>query len=416
MTETRLTITRPRASFANRFFSLWLIAYVWIYILTSQFSPLISYSFLQHAVVWFGKVLFHFSDLQKIRFTGSGDTPFDYILVLWGAAVAFILALIVILADQKRKTYRQLYLFTIVIARYYIAYTMLVYGFVKLFHGQFGPLNYRILEEKFGNMSPMGVLWNFMKASYVYSFFGGLMEVIGGTLLLFRKTKTFGALFSMTVMINVAMLNFAYDVPVKIFSTHIVLLCCFVLSYEWIKLYNFFIAHKQEILDYNKLSVKKRWMKIVLVSFKALLIVWVFYVLFFKHLFFSHRQAVPLEGAYTTQMFICSGDTLIPDDKYNRRWDEFYIDYPASIQLIRQDSSTWYSTTTDTVKHIFSLKKQGSKDDYATFNYRLQNDTLWLTGHILNDSCIVRMTRKQKQDYPLLQRGFHWINDYPYNR
>lgn len=61
----------------------------------------------------------------------------------------------------------------------------------------------------------------------------------------------------MTVMINVAVLNFTYDVPVKIFSVHIVLLCVFILGFDWRKLFNFFVHHRLEALEYSPLKVQK---------------------------------------------------------------------------------------------------------------------------------------------------------------
>ncbi len=44
-----------------------------------------------------------------------------------------------------------------------------------------------------------------------------------GVLLLFRHTTTLGALVAAGVMSNVVMLNFGYDIPVKLFSTHLLL-------------------------------------------------------------------------------------------------------------------------------------------------------------------------------------------------
>lgn len=413
--------TPERASFLNKFFSLWAIIYVLTYILTSQFSPVISWPFLQDVVIWFGKAFLHLADLHKIKFTGSGDTTFDYVLILFDVVFSFILALIILIADRKRKSYRNAYLFTIVIARYYVAYTMLVYGFIKIFHGQFGPLGFHTMEEKFGYMSPMRVLWSFMQASHAYSFFGGLMEVIGGTLLLFRKTKTFGALFSMTVMINVAVLNFTYDVPVKIFSTHIVLLCFFILSYEWSKLNNFFIAHKIEVLNYDKIRVRKKWIKIVLISFKVLLLAWAFYTLFVARLFMRAQGTVPLEGSYTTQTFIRNNDTLPAGTGDTTRWTKVFINYANSLVAQRGDSLySGFASNIDTIAKKIILKKHSphgsTTDDYAVFTYQLQGDTLMLEGNMQSDSIRMTFIRKQMKDYPLVKRGFHWINEYPYNR
>ena len=67
----------------------------------------------------------------------------------------------------------------------------------------------------------MGLVWTFMAASPAYTFFSGIAEVMGGVLLLFRRTTLLGGLVSIGVMLNVVMLNFCYDVPVKLFSFHL---------------------------------------------------------------------------------------------------------------------------------------------------------------------------------------------------
>jgi len=77
--------------------------------------------------------------------------------------------------------------------------------------------------EAIGDQSPMGLLWNFMGASAPYTIFGGLGELIGGLLLTNRRTALLGALISAAVMSQVVMLNFSYDVPVKIYSSELLL-------------------------------------------------------------------------------------------------------------------------------------------------------------------------------------------------
>lgn len=405
-----------RDPYFKRFFSLWAIIYVLIFIASSQFSPEIK--FLQGFVIWFGKNIMHLPKLEKIQMTGSGDTTYDYVLLTVIFFLSALLAVAVSAMDYKRQSYRPLYLFTIVIARYYLAFSMLVYGFAKVFDGQFGPLSYYSLEQRLGEMSPMGVLWNFMETSRAYTFFGGLMEVIGGTLLLFRKTKTIGALFSMTVMINVAMMNFTYDVPVKIFSSHLVLLSFFILSFEWQKLYNFFILHKQEILDFNRFKIKKRWMYITLRSLKVLFIGLLLYQFFISPLINNVEQKLPLEGHYKTQLFILNNDTIPENINDTVRWNKMVIAYEGGINVVRQENTfSWYNSEVDTVKQIMTLKKNDdSVNVYASLHYDIQKDTVRLTGKVEDSPATMVFIRKLRKDYPLINRGFHWINEYPYNR
>ncbi|MCM6776305.1 hypothetical protein NDR87_20390 [Nocardia sp. CDC159] len=62
--------------------------------------------------------------------------------------------------------------------------------------------------------SGSGMLWKFMAASDVYTVVSGCVEVLGGVLLIFRRTVLLGALVSMVALIQVCVLNLAYGVPV----------------------------------------------------------------------------------------------------------------------------------------------------------------------------------------------------------
>jgi hypothetical protein len=155
---------------------------------------------------------------------GSGDTTYNYILLLAGFVLALLIAVIWSLIDSRRRTdyaiTRDLlrsYL------RYYLAFWMLTYGLAKvsLDANQFPYIGQFQLDRTWGETSPMGVLWRFMGSSRPYTIFAGLGEVLAAVLLIWRRTGTLGALVAMGVSLNIVLLNFCYDVPVKIFSSHL---------------------------------------------------------------------------------------------------------------------------------------------------------------------------------------------------
>lgn len=409
--NTHMEYSQRQDPFYKKLLSLWAIIYVLLFMGTYGFAPRITV--MQNLVIWFGRKILNLPTLEKIRMTGSGDTTYDYVLLLVILILSVILSLIIAVVDLKRKNYQQLYLFTIVLARYFVVYTMLNYGFCKVFPGQFPALGYYSLEKTFGNKSPMGVLWTFMETSRAYTFFGGFMEVTGGLLLLFRRTKTLGALISMAIMMNVVILNFAYDVPVKIFSTHLVLLCFFILTYEWKKLYNFFILHQAEILNYNKLSVRKKWMLVTVRTVKGLLISFLLFTLFIKPLMNQYNKKTPLDGTYIVERFVLNNDTLPVNPRDAVRWNKMYIANSDNIYVVRKENEvSSYNSYIDSVGKTIVLTGNG---DFARFKYELKEDTLFLVGNIGNYFLNIVFSRKKK-DYPLLNRGFHWINEYPYNK
>jgi uncharacterized membrane protein YphA (DoxX/SURF4 family) len=125
--------------------------------------------------------------------------------------------------------------------RFTLASILLAYGISKVFDLQFSPPDVRVLNERYGDSSPMELLWTFVGFSVPYTIFSGVVEVIPGVLLLFRRTAVLGALMAVAVMLNVALLNFCYDVPVKLYSSLYVLMALFLLLPDVPSLFQFFL-------------------------------------------------------------------------------------------------------------------------------------------------------------------------------
>ena len=190
--------------------------------------------------------MFHLSGAVAVYppVNGSGDSTLDYIHVLCMAAIAAVATLVWSILDRNRTEYRRLHAWLRIWVRYSLAFTLFSYGFAKVFPLQFQPAGLNRLMEPFHDFSPMGVLWSFMGASAAYTIFAGASEVLGGALLLFRRTTALGALVSAAVMLNVVMLNFCYDVPVKLYSMNLLLMALFLATPELGRLANAFLWNR----------------------------------------------------------------------------------------------------------------------------------------------------------------------------
>ena len=118
------------------------------------------------------------------------------------------------------------------------------------------------LVQPFGDKSPMGLAWSFVGYSSAYSAFTGWGEIIGGGLLFFRRTTTFGALLSMVVIGNIVAINFCYDVPVKLYSSTLFIMSVFLAAPDLKRLLNVFILNKTTQPVIFKNFVHKRWQQI----------------------------------------------------------------------------------------------------------------------------------------------------------
>jgi hypothetical protein len=162
---------------------------------------------------------------------GSGDTTMSYLLLLDWFVLALLMATVwTVLVRRVPRRDASIDLLRSFL-RYVLAFAMLQYGLskVSLDRNQFAELAQWRLDKTWGDSSPMGLVWGFMGASRPYTIFAGLGEVVAAVLLIWRHTALLGAIVAIGVMTNVVMLNYCYDVPVKIYSTHLLVMGVLIL-------------------------------------------------------------------------------------------------------------------------------------------------------------------------------------------
>jgi hypothetical protein len=177
------------------------------------------------------------------QWTGSGDTLAAYISQVVVLILAFAAGFTWSLLDRHRTSYIRLHGWLKVLARYALAFTLLAYAFAKLLPIQFPHLQNSRLAESYGQSSPMGLLWRFMGFSPAYTAFAGFSELLPAIFLFFRRTALLGSLLSFVVMLNIVMLNFCYDVPVKLYSLNLLALATFLIAPEARRLSRIFLLN-----------------------------------------------------------------------------------------------------------------------------------------------------------------------------
>ena len=95
---------------------------------------------------------------------------------------------------------------------------------MKIFKLQFPSASLTHLLDPLGDFSPMGLAWTYMGFSKGFNVFVGFLELLGGLLLIPKRTQTLGSFLIIGVMTQVAVMNFCYDIPVKLFSVYLVLM------------------------------------------------------------------------------------------------------------------------------------------------------------------------------------------------
>lgn len=165
--------------------------------------------------------------------TTSGDTSEDWLLLLLGLLLSLVLATLATII-QKRKpgpSSRALSALSVGL-RTALMILLLSYGSAKFDFSQFGLLPTAIQGQTYAESSPMGLLWRFMALSPGYQYLAGVAETLPALLLLHRRTVTLGALIAAVTLTNVFALNMFYDVPVKLFSFHLLLAATTLVAFD----------------------------------------------------------------------------------------------------------------------------------------------------------------------------------------
>jgi len=110
----------------------------------------------------------------------KGDTTYSWVNLLCVAVIAAVITLIWSILDRRRPNYDRGWIAFRIYLRFVLAAAMISYGIAKVFPSQFpAPLLDRLLQ-RFGDASPMGLLWTFMGSSVAYNVFSGTAEMVGG--------------------------------------------------------------------------------------------------------------------------------------------------------------------------------------------------------------------------------------------
>jgi len=350
-------------------------------------------------------------------FNGSGDRTFDYLLVACLLLIALVITVIWTLFDRKRLSYPTLYRWLNLYVRFSLGTAMIGYGAFKVISSQFPAPTLDRLMQSYGESSPMGLLWTFMGASEAYTMFVGFAEMISGILLFPRKTTTFGALMSIGVLSNVVALNFSYDVPVKLYSSHLLAMAIFLLLPDMRRLVNFFILNRPaECARVQPLFRRPLWHRGALVIASLFLVAVVgtsLYQSYDQRRLFTGQRS-PLYGVWEVEEFSLGQSTATASAP---RWRRMIFDSPRRVAVQTTDVLERYGSQLDQDKRTLTLRKRDDPGWNTVLTYeQVSPDVITFAGALNGSEMTARLRRTDERKFLLTDRGFHWINEFPFNR
>ena len=407
----------------HKFLFRWIFIYFFLY----EFPSFLSYiepisiindainGFYHNLVPWFGKeVLLLEQDINVVS-NGSGDRTYNYIQVLIWFISSFAGACIWTLIGDKKWDYQKLNYWLLVWVRFTLGIFLIQYGMIKVVNLQFPDPGFYRLTQTIGEMSPMGLAWTFLGYSKGYNWFIGLGEIIGGALLLHRRTTLLGAMISFVVVINIVAINMFFDVPVKLFSSHLLMMSILIMSPHIKKLF-------QIIFDISNLFVHKMNWKIKEIPMpqigKWVLLGFVIYPIL-SGVSERNKRGVasnPMNGIYEVQLYQNKSDSLLPATDPVEEWNKIVL-YDNVIQAInRNRTRSYFKIDKDSINQTMRISDYYDSTKVSQLHYQYADSVLTLTGKYPEVSVFIEAKQGDKEDFLLLKRGFRWINEVPFNR
>ncbi len=378
---------------------------------------------IRQIVFWTAAHVFRVSQPLMYQASGSGDRTYDWVLQFCILVIALLATAIWSLLDRKRENYTTAYKWFRLFIRFSLAGQMLGYGWAKAVPLQMPFPRLNELIEPFGNFSPMGVLWSSIGASPAYEVFAGCAEMLGGILLILPRTTMLGALVCLADMTQVFMLNMTYDVPVKLFSFHLILMSLFLLAPDIKRLLDLFFFNRpvQPSTQFPLFATPRANRRAVAVQILFGVFLMGMNAYGSRTLWYQYGGGSPksaLYGIWNVEELVVDGQPRPPLMTDQERWRRVIFDVPMRAAFQKMDESlARFGAVIDTKDNTLKLTKNDDKDWKASFAYtRPAPDRLVLEGEIDGHKEKMELQLVDRGKFLLVSRGFHWIQEYPFNR
>ncbi|WP_421939031.1 hypothetical protein [Pedobacter sp.] len=251
----------------------------------------------------------------------------------WGIAllIGFIGALIWTIFDRKSKSYHLLYYWIRVVVRYRAGIGIIGFGFTKLFPTQMPYPSLGLLNSNFGDFTAQKVYWLSVGIVPWYQVFGGVVEILAGVLLFFRKTTTFGAILLVAALGDITFVNYAYDGGVHVYAFYFVVLGLFLAADDFPKLYNLLILERYTVPFRIYPDLSQPALKYTRIGLKALTFIIFFGVMTYTEVinfkYDPYKQPSTaglkvLRGNYRVTEFKINGQNIPYNPLDSVRWQE----------------------------------------------------------------------------------------------
>ncbi|MDV3129406.1 DoxX family protein [Mycobacterium sp. 21AC1] len=420
-------VTKIAFRFCFVYFGVFCLAFAQI---TFAFLGIVGTWLPQEAVMWqmvtldpvlgfVGRAVFGV-DAGLNRDSGSGDQAVIWVLVFCVLVVAIVATIVWSVLDRRRPAYPRLWAWFLTFLRLCVAGQMLFYGFAKLIPTQMPEPSLTALLQPYGNFSPASVLWLQVGSSQPYEIMLGAVEVAAGLLLFIPRTATLGALLGLTSMAQVFLLNMTFDVPVKILSGHLLLMSLVLLAPQVRRLANVLVLQRPSgPMSQPELFTGARANRISTMV-QAILGLWVLVGCAVAGVqswteYGGGRAKPELYGIWAVTEFSIDGKPVAPLTTDETRWQRLIFDAPGAMTYQRMNGELVDAPGEIDADSIVVSAPDGSALADFTVS-RPSPQELHLEGRLAGRAVQISADRVDLNQFTLRNRGFHWVQEYPYFR
>ena len=223
-------------------------------------------------------------------------------------------------------------------------------------------------------------------------------------------------------MTYVFTLNMTYDVPVKFLSFHLILLSLFLLAPQFRRLANFFFLNRAVEPAPPGLLFRSRRANRITFAVQALFALWLIGIDLYgaRVAWKQYGPGVPtpaLYGIWNVEQFTTDGQPRPPLLTDTTRWRRIVFE---KYDYARRSADERYADLLPRrlpTRRRIRLPSPAPRGQNLTLTVtRPASDQLFLDGPIDGHPTHIQFRLQDRTKFLLVNRGFHWIQEYPFNR
>ncbi|MCL7987294.1 hypothetical protein M8998_04990 [Sphingobacterium sp. lm-10] len=311
------------------------------------------------------------------HYFGALSSLYDWLLLL---AIAAVGALVWLRLENGSSLQREFWYFYYlrVFARFKLAAILFVAGFIKLFPLFAPDLSLSHLNTAYGQFEDWKHLLLSLSAAPAYLVFLGIVELLGASLLLFRRTAFLGVVFIIPFYGNAFLADLAYQGPTYFASAYVVLLTVPIFLYDVNRLASL-VVHLRTTLPAVTYDA---WSRVSWSSGR-----WVFKLLFaiifigfvgvrayqihqqpFASLHYPEEAGLPdIQGKYVVDRFVWNGDTIPYSPTDTLRWKDVVFEKWNTLSVRLENAHI----VSDTSAGLFQRVADGRDYEFTHVGDRL---------------------------------------------